>query len=116
MKKVVIKKKVNSKCRRDSTDPKRLKKNSSEPATKKIRLLSTDGFNWKSNCFLCTENALVDTRHVNREYVVQVRTLQLPYSILEQCSIRNNHWADKVKGRLQDCIDFVAAETIYHKK
>ena len=108
--------KVHSKCRRDFTDPKRLKKDSSEPAVKKKRLRSTDGFNWKNNCFLCTENAEVDKRHVNREYVIQARTLQLRNSILQQCSIRSDHWADEVKGRLQDCIDFIAAEALYHKK
>ena len=106
--------KVHSKCRRDFTDPKRVKKDTvTSSVTKKLTRSECGGFNWKLNCFFC---AKIDSRHVGRENIIAARTLQLRNSILIQCDNRNDQWSEDVKGRLQDCIDFVAAEAVYHKK
>ena len=82
---------------------------------KKLRRSECGGFNWKLNCILYAVKAKIDTRHVGRKQIA-TRTLQLRNSILIQCDNRNHQWSKDVKGRLQDCIDFVAAEAVYHKK
>ena len=101
------------------TDPERLylAKDSSEPVIKKKRLRSiVGGFNWKLNCFLCTKYAEVDKRHLDINNVMQARTLLLRNSILNQCDVRNDQWSADVERQLQDCVDFVAAEAIFHLK
>ena len=44
------------------------------------------------------------------------QTLELYDSVLDMCAKRCNSWGDEVQGRLQQCIDFVAAEAVYHQK
>ena len=84
--------------------------------TKKLTRSEYVGFIWKLNCYLSAGEAKIDTRPVGREKIIAARTLQIRNSILIQCDNRNDQWSKDFKGRLQDCIDFVAAEAVYHKK
>ena len=77
--------------------------------TKKLTRSECGGFN-----FLCAVVAKIDTRHVGRKKIA-ARTLQPRNSIIIHCGNRNDQWSKDVKGRLKDCIDFVAAEAVYHK-
>ena len=70
---------------------------------------SSNYFDWKSCCFLCSKDA-------ERKYstVVQVRTIPLYESLLDICESRGDDWGGEVKGRLSTCNDLVAEEAIYH--
>jgi len=72
-----------------------------------------DTFDWKESCFICGNKASLDTRHPNRETVVQVRTLVLKESMIKVCEERNDNWATEVKGRLNCCVDLVASDASY---
>ena len=107
-------------CRIDYTsDPKgdtrRSIDNSSEEKSPSKRLrLSLGEFNWKNDCFLCGKPAVIDARHPKRRPVSRVTFIRVRESLLKKCSGRDDSWAQDVKRRLNDCIDLVAAEAIYH--
>jgi len=73
-------------------------------------------FDWKTTCFLCGMPALVDEKHPKRNPVYPARTLELYDSVMDMCTKRCDSWSDEVQGRLQQCIDFVAGEAVYHQK
>lgn len=80
---------------------------------------STALFNWKLNCFLCGDECLIDEKHPSRKKWHQASTLEMRETTLDMSEKRlnsnpNDEWALKVKARINDCIDFVAAETRYH--
>ena len=84
---------------------------------KKQKLRSASGeFNWKENCFFCESPVIFDDRHPDRNKDSRVvRTIPLRDDMLSKCRNRLDSWAKQVKGRLENCIDLVAAEAIYHK-
>ena len=58
------------------------------------RLRSSLGpFDWKSDCFLCGKDTVVDSRHPDRESVSEVTLLGFRTAILKQCSKRDDYWA-----------------------
>ena len=105
---------VHAKCRRDFTDPKRQKPLTDDPVQVKRLRSSLPDFSWKTCCFFCRENAKIDPRHPNKN-LRAAQTLTFRNSVMQQCDIRKDPWADEVRGRLLDCIDLVAAEGIYHR-
>ena len=83
---------------------------------------------WKSNCFLCGRDAIVDTRHLDHNDVQIVATIfsttvdtstkkrtTFREKILNICNRRLDFWASQVESRLQNCIDLVAEKAVYHK-
>ena len=71
---------VHQRCRRNSvTDSKRKileDVHGVDLYSKKVKLRSQQtSFNWKSNCFLCGRDAIVDTRHPDRNDVQIVATI-----------------------------------------
>ena len=63
---------------------------------------------------LCGKSAAYDSRHPEIEKVCTVQTLPVRNTLLEHCVKRGDHWASEVQGRLQNCIDLVAEEAVYH--
>ena len=100
--------------RREFTDEKRI---SSTCATVKNEstLRSSVGFDWKTNHFICSRQAIIDIRHKDRNDVQEVRTLQIRANALQKCNQRNDEFTRSVQGRLQTCIDLVAEEAVYHR-
>ena len=98
-------------------------------SSKKVKLRSQEtSFDWKSNCYLCGRDAIVDTRHPDRndvQIVVRISSTTVDTStkkrttfrekILNICTRRLDFWASQVESRLQNCIDLVAEEAVYHK-
>ena len=66
----------------------------------KITSRSSVGFDWKTNCFICSKQALIDIRHKDRDDVQEVRTLQIRANVLRKCNQRNDEFAHSVHGRL----------------
>ena len=75
-------------------------------------LRSLVGFDWKTNCFICSKQAIIDIRHKDRNDVQEVRTLQIRANALQKCNQRSDEFADFVQGRLQIYIDLVAEEAV----
>ena len=81
----------------------------------KIMLRSSVRFDWKTNCFKCSKQAIIDIRHKDRNDVQEVQTLQICANALQKCNQRNDEFTRSVQGRLQTCIDLVAEEAVYHR-
>ena len=97
---------VHVKCRRDFTDQKRLNlcSNAEGPITKKLRS-SLMPFSWNDNCLFCGKQAIVDTRHPEREQVYQVTTLPFRDQLLQRGKKRGDSCEAEVQHRLQGCMD-----------
>ena len=72
-------------------------------------------FDWKENCFLCAKNV-----SENRKEWHLAQTLSICQTIIKDCTKRlqkneNDAWALAVKGRVNNCVDFVATEARYHQ-
>lgn len=107
-------------CERDYTNPKRMSSLAAdasqlrqESPAKKLR--SACSFNWKADCFFCGTPAVVGSRHPDRADHVVVCTLPLRSRILEICDKHNDHWSAQVRSRLENCIDLVSVEAVYHQ-
>ena len=74
-----------------------------------LRLLV--GFDWRTNCFICSKQAIIDIRHKDRN-VQEVRKLQIRANAPQKCDQRSNEFADFVQGRLLIYIDLVAEEAV----
>ena len=109
---------VHQECRRNFTDPKRLKmtENIDSSSGKRLRSSIGSSFSRKTHCLFCGKEAILDTCHVNRNDIHQVRTIELRYKIIYQSEVRNDQWGVEVCGRLQNCNDLVADEAIYHRQ
>ena len=78
-------------------------------------LTSLVGFDWKTNRFICSKQAIIDITRKDRNDVQEVRTLQIRANALQKCNQRNDEFARSVQGRLQTCIDLVAEVAVYHR-
>jgi hypothetical protein len=110
---------VHSECRRVYVDKKRLKRttNITQPTTPKKQKLrrSVTPFDWKVNCIFCCKVVIFDSRHPDRcSDSRAARCIPLQKEILKRCDERDDHWAYTIKARLNNCIDLVAAEAVYH--
>lgn len=65
---------------------------------------------------LCGENVDYDPKYPlkYRRQIHHVMTLEFKQTILRACDNRDDEWSGKVKARLLDVIDLVAAEARYH--
>ena len=85
-------------CRRDFTDKKRLNVSSRDAAVKtKSTVRSLVGFEWKTNCFICAKQAIIDIRQKKND-VQEVRTLQVRANGIQNCNKRNDEFAHSVDG------------------
>ena len=106
---------VHIKCRRDYTNQKRLRRNDgNEELNISQRRSGSVAFDWKSCCLFCGEVAVVDTKNPNRTIIHRCETLTMKETILARCNERADNWGNDVHYRLQDCIDLVANEAVYH--
>lgn len=104
---------VHESCRRQYTDKRQCSDDATEKSTSKKLRSHILSFEWKTNCFLCSEIAKIDPRHLDRDQVVKVRTMEIRESVMVQC--RKVHpWSENVQARLCDCIDLVSVEARYH--
>ena len=75
-------------------------------------------FDIKSECFYCAETIL-DYRNLPRErqnIPSEVATIEYLQRVLHRCDERADDWGTKVKLRIQNVNDLVAAEAKYHRK
>ena len=74
----------------------------------------SDGFDWKTNCFMCSKQTIINARHKDGNHAIEVRELQIRANALQKYNKRNNEFARPLQGRLQTCLDLVAEEAVYH--
>ena len=55
-------------------------------------LRSSVGFDWKTNCFICSKQAIIDLRHEDRDDVQEVWTLQIRANASQKSNQRNKWW------------------------
>ena len=106
---------VHESCRKRFTDKRKLPTNKQERDTRK----STSSFNWKQNCFFCSEPCILDVKNPSRRDWHFASTLTIRENVLLDCKSRlecdpNDDWGLQVQKRTLDCIDFVAVEGRYH--
>ena len=56
-------------------------------------LTSLVGFDWKTNRFICSKQAIIDITRKDRNDVQEVRTLQIRANALQKCNQRNDEFA-----------------------
>lgn len=113
--------KVHNICRQNYTRPSNikaaLKSQNSEPSTSQRFLRELQNtFDFKHDCLLCGEHAVFDPKlpFKYRTQIHEVSTIEIKQTLINACNDRNDDWARKVKSRLLDVIDLVAAEARYH--
>ena len=107
---------VHKECRRNFTDIKRgfnsRVTDIEAPCAKRLRSNQLP-FNWKEDCMLCGQFAILDSRYPET-IIRSVTTLPMRTKLIECCAKRDDSWGSEVMNRLQGCIDLVAAEAVYH--
>ena len=107
---------VHKNCRRDFTDIKRALQITEQTPQQSKRLRSSmEPFHWKTNCFLCTKEAIIDRKHPDRNKICNAATIPFRNKILEHCRNRNDNWASAVQTRIGSSSDLVADDGVYHK-
>ena len=71
-------------------------------------LRSSVGFDWKTNCFICSKQAIIYLRHEDRDDVQEVWTLQIRANAPQKCNQKNDEFARSVHGRLHTYINLLA--------
>ena len=71
-------------------------------------LRSSVGFDWKTNCFICSKQAIIDLRHEDRDDVQEVWTLQIRANAPQKSNQRNYEFARCVHERLPTYINLLA--------
>ena len=78
-------------CRRDFTNEQQLNVSSTYVTIKyKSRFRSSVRFDWKTSCFICLKQAIIDLRHEDRNDVHEVWVLQIRANLLQKCNQRND--------------------------
>ena len=107
---------VHKECRRNFTDIKRgfnsRVTDIEAPCAKRLRSNQLP-FNWKEDCMICGQFAILDSRYPET-IIRSVTTLPMRTKLIECCAKRDDSWGSEVMNRLQGCIDLVAAEAVYH--
>ena len=86
--------------------------------SKKTTRKSVPDFEWKSNCFFCTQpcgDTEIDPKHPDRADVHR-SDKEFRDVILRKCQQMDDDEARAVERRVLSCSDFVAAEARYHGK
>ena len=104
---------VHEDCRKWYNNRKGIASGGKESVPKKTRQ-SILSFDWKNTCFFCS----IPVNHKTNWHMTQ--TLTMKSTVLKICENRiskdaNDAWAVEVKGRINECIDFVASEARYHR-
>ena len=103
-------------CRRDFTNEKRLNISSTDVTVKsKSTLRLSVGFDWKTNCFICSKQVVIDIRQKDRNDNQKVRTFRIHANTLKKYNQINDEFARSVQGRLQTYVDLAAEGAVYHK-
>jgi len=108
---------VHEDCRKWFNNKRRI--STDKPQKIKKTRLSTDQFNWKSNCFYCGQECITDRKNPNRKDFHFASTFETRENILRKCYAKleenpDDKFALDVKTRLEDCCDLIAAEARYH--
>ena len=99
-------------CRRKFTDA-RPKTTKNEVSEKKLRSsLESISFQWKEDCFLCSEK--IDDHNLKREGVSSVMTLPVKDKLIKRSNGRSHEWGERVLQKLLIFHDRVAEEIVYH--
>lgn len=113
---------VHKQCRRQYTSAFYINQQKTGPCgrlgspIKKRKLRSdSNNFDWKTDCMFCDTPVNFDSTHPDRRDGFCVRTLAFRENVIAICNKRCDEWGVKVKCRIQDCHDLVAAEAVYHK-
>ena len=103
---------VHHNCRRKFTDA-RHKTTKNEVPKKKLRSsLESTSFQWKEDCFLCSEK--IDYHNLKREGVSSVMTLPIRENLIKRANERSDEQGERVLQKLLSCHDLVAEEAVYH--
>ena len=108
---------VHGTCRKRYTDGRKAKVEFLEetPPPKRLRSSTPRPFQWKTDCLFCGMEAIIDIKHPEREVIMSVRTLSIRETISAQCGSRSDPWSIEILTRLENCIDFVSEEALYHR-
>ena len=107
---------VHKKCRLDFIRPKKTGSCDTDQneRTTIARRSTTSRFIFKEHCFFCGQPGKYEGR--KRGYdVIPVRTKDFQDKIQEACRVRNDEWAETVRGRLEFAQDLHAADAVYHQ-
>ena len=104
---------IHNECRKNYTNKRRLSQ--AKPA-KRTSSRGTE-FDWKRDCFICSEQCSSKKR--KRADWRIAGTIEMRENMLQKCKQRikadvTDQWAIDVLARVEDCFDFVAAESRYH--
>lgn len=110
---------VHKQCRKEYTHPTNLLKvKSNAPSTSKILLRSTisKGFDFKKHCFVCDEyiNIQAIKKYKRNIEFRQVCTIEFKNKVINRCMERNDKLGLEVFNKINNEIDLVAAEAMYH--
>ena len=104
---------IHNECRKNYTNKRRLSQ------AKPAKRTSSRGaeFDWKRDCFICSEQCSSKKR--KRADWRIAGTIEMRENMLQKCKQRikadvTDQWAIDVLARVEDCFDFVAAESRYH--
>ena len=103
---------VRHNCQRKFTDARR-KATKNEVPKKKLRSsLESTSFQWKEDCFLCSEK--IDDHNLKREGVSSVMTLPIRDKLIKRANERSDEWGERVLQKVPSCYDLAAEEAVYH--
>ena len=104
---------IHNECRKNYTNNRRLSQIKLKP-----RKSSRGGaFDWRRDCFICSEEC--NSKKRKRGDWRLASTLEIREKMLKKCKKRlevdvEDKWAIDVLASVEDCADFVAAESRYH--
>ena len=107
---------VHKKCRLDFIRPKKTGNRDIDQneRTTIARRSTTSRFIFKEHCFFCGQPAKYEGR--KRGYdVIPVRTKDFQDKIQKASKVRNDEWAETVRGRLAFAQDLHASAAVYHQ-
>ena len=110
---------VHEECRKWFNNKRRIENDNEIQTEKKKTRKSTEGFNWKKACFICSKECSFDPKNPSRKNWHLASTFQIKTNTLETCKSRlqkdnDDKLALEVQSRISNCIDFIAAEARYH--
>lgn len=112
---------VHKHCRKIYTHPTELSKFSNDAGattSKLLRSVVSRNFDFKNQCFFCEEvvNIKDHKKYSKSKDYRQVATIQIKKTVIQRCQERNDTWSIQVFNRINNEIDLVASEAVYHTK
>lgn len=115
--------KVHTICRREYTRDRKIQKylddTETQSASSDVQLRSSNKFDFKKNCLLCslkcdlTAERRKRVEHKRKIHVIQ--SMAMKTTLLEKAAARNDSWGLEVITRIQGVICLVAEEARYHE-